>query len=105
MGELHYGMHDSVFEFEDRVLHHLRLVISNKLRRGESFTFTWETSECGAGSSLWLHPSIPLHFTFGKLAPADINKEWVEALSFQANSPGGLTIVREPDDPDAQRER
>lgn len=96
MGQLHYGIQDSVFDFEDRLLHHLKIVIANKLRKGESFVFSWQTSACGAGAALWLHPSIPLHFTFDKLAHAGINKEWAEMLSFQANSPAGLTLVDEP---------
>ncbi|KAM9866885.1 hypothetical protein ACIFOC_00206 [Leucobacter aridicollis] len=103
MGELHYGMNNSVFEFEDRLLHHLKLVIANKLRKGESFLFTWQTSECGAGSSLWLHPSIPLHFTFANLVDVEINKEWAELLGFLANRPGGLTIVDEPTPEAAQQ--
>ena len=96
MGKLHYGMNGSVFEFEDRLLHHLKLVIANKLRKGESFLFTWQTSECGEGATLWLHPSIPLHFTFESIEGVEINKEWAEILSFLANRPGGLTLVKEP---------
>lgn len=96
MGELHYGTKDSVFMFEDRLLHHLKLVIANKLRKGESFLFSWQTSDCGAGAAIWLHPSIPLHFTFEQLGQVEINKDWAELLSFQANSAAGLTLVPEP---------
>ena len=96
MGELHYGMNDTVFQFDDRLLHHLKLVIANKLRKGESFLFSWQTSECGAGTALWLHPSIPIHFTFDQLGNAEINKAWAELLSMQANSAAGLTLLEEP---------
>ena len=37
-----------------------------KLRRGESFSFSWKYEAAhGAGrSSLWVHPAIPLQFEF-----------------------------------------
>lgn len=100
MGELHYGTNNSVFEFEDRLLHHLKLVISNKLRRGESFVFTWNGPDAETGTTLWLHPSIPLYFTFGALSDSQINRAWAEVLSFHANSPSGLTLVDEPELPE-----
>lgn len=41
MGKLVY---DSTFtaEFDDRLLTHLQIVIGMKLRRGESFMFSWK---------------------------------------------------------------
>ena len=89
--------------FDDRVLAHLQAVIWSKLRRGESFSFTWaESLADGSGrKSIWLSQSIPLTFEyFGSRAPA-LNPNWVQALTKSANSTGGLQLVPEPPAPTA----
>lgn len=96
MGKLHYGTHETAFDFDDYLLHHLKIVIANKLQRGESFVFSWQTSADGAGASLWLHPSIPIFFTFESLDIPELNRAWAEQLAIQANRPAGLTIIDEP---------
>ena len=97
MGILSYDSNYKA-EFEDRVLAHLQLVIGAKLRRGESFHFSW-TTDANAGSgrtTIWLHPTVPLIYSyFGNRMPA-INKLWIDALMAAANSPAGLQIVPEP---------
>lgn len=98
MGKLIYGSPGTEIDFDDRVLTHLQIVMVSKLRRDESFVFSWrEEQATGDGrSTLWLHPSIPLHFRFyGSRVPA-INREWIDRLSAAANSSGGLRIVDEP---------
>lgn len=87
-------------EFEDRALLHLQLVITAKLRRGEPFPFSWrEDASVGGGrTTVWIHHGSSLVFKyFGSRQPA-INRGWVEALAFTANSPGGLYLVPEPPD-------
>ena len=63
MGKLTYDSTLTV-DFDDRVLAHLQLVIGAKLRRHESFYFSWRDDPAvGDGrSTLWLHPTIPLYF-------------------------------------------
>ena len=98
MGRFIYGPASTTVEFDDRVLAHLKVVITSKLRRGESFLFTWEyATEAGSGhSSVWLHPAIPLQFDlFGNREPL-VNRLWLEALTASANSAGGLRILPEP---------
>ena len=101
MGKFIYGTPSITVEFEDRVLAHLKVVILAKLRRGESFTFSWEyTSSQGSGhSSIWLHQAIPLQFDFyGKKDPV-LNRVWLEELVKLANTPAGLRIIPEPTTP------
>jgi len=89
--------------FDDRVLAHLQAVIWSKLRRGESFSFTWSESLAdGSGrKSIWLSASVPIVFEyFGSRAPA-LNPNWVQALTKSANSTGGLHLVPEPPAPQA----
>lgn len=85
-------------EIEDRALTHLQLVITAKLRRAEPFPFSWreDTSVGGGRTTVWLHPASSLVFKyFGSRQPS-INRAWIEALAFTANSPGGLHVVPEP---------
>jgi hypothetical protein len=100
MGTLNY---DSSFtaDFDDRLLAHLQIVIGAKLRRNESFYFSWkDDARVGDGrTTIWLHPSISLVYKyFGSRMPM-INRAWVEELTLAANTPSGLQIVREPDAP------
>jgi len=87
-------------DFDDRVLAHLQIVIGAKLRRGESFHFSWKNEQSvGHGrTTVWLHPTVPLVYSYlGSRTPA-INRQWVEALMTSANSVAGLQIVPEPAD-------
>lgn len=97
MGMLTYDSTLTV-DFEDRVLAHLQLVIGAKLRRNEAFYFSWKDDpKIGDGrSTLWMHPTIPLHFKYsGSKSPA-VNRDWIDELMLTANAPGGLQIIPEP---------
>jgi len=88
-------------DFDDRVLAHLQVVISQKLRRGETFIFSWRNdTRVGDGRTvIWLHPNASLVFSYhGSRQPA-LNRAWLEALTHAANSTSGLQIVPEPDGP------
>jgi len=102
MGSLTYDVVYKV-NFEDRALAHLQLVIATKMRRGESFNFSW-IKNAGEGSgrtTIWMHPAIPLVYDFdGSRHPA-INRLWIEALMNTANSTTGLVLVQEPTVPPA----
>lgn len=97
MGTLTYG---STFtaDFDDRVLAHLQIVIGAKLRRNESFYFSWnDHSRGGEGrTTIWLHPTVPIIYKyFGSRMPT-INRHWIESLTMSANTPGGLQLMEEP---------
>lgn len=94
MGFLHYGETRS-FGFTDRELTHLRTVILGKLNLQESLVFTWIDE--GAQHSVWLHPTIPLHFEFEAEVSPELNPAWVEQLLTLANSPAGLRLTAEPE--------
>lgn len=92
MGYLHYG-HGERFEFEDRLLAHLRTVILGKFVLRESMVFTWV--DFGQQRSIWLHPSFPLQFEFNSEATPELNPEWLERLTMLASSPSGLRVIEE----------
>ena len=96
MGKFIYENNVKV-DFDDRALAHLLVVINSKLRRGESFAFTWkDDASVGNGrTTVWMHPSAGLVYKFyGARSPA-LNRAWIDALAFTANSPGGLYLVPE----------
>lgn len=98
MGTLLYGTQAITIDFEDRALTHLQIAITTKLRRHESFLFSWTDSVAlGSGrSSIWLDPSSTLYYRFlGSRVPA-INPEWISALLQSANSGTGLVFTPEP---------
>ena len=95
MGTIYYGGSATPIHIEDRALAHLKVVISTKLRRDESFTVSWRHPEDQARgrSTLWIHPSIPLRFVFDAPEPETLSREWIEELASSANSSGGITLV------------
>lgn len=99
MGSLIYGPTGTQVEIDDRVLAHLKVVVLTKLRRGESFAFSWDMgADRGSGRrTVWVNPSIGLEFRFEGNRPASLNKLWLEELMASANSGGGLHILPEHD--------
>lgn len=85
------------YEFEDRTLAHLKVAITMKLRRQESFLMSWTvpTERGGGRFSLWLAPSIPLVFRFNGGRPPQLNKQWLTVLSEFSNTPRGLIVMSE----------
>lgn len=96
MGTLYYGDSGTPIGIEDRALAHVKIAITTKLRRAESFTLSWLHPEDQARgrSTIWLHPSIPLRFVFDAPDAPEISRDWVEELMRSANSTGGVTLVR-----------
>ncbi len=96
MGTIQYGNGDEI-HVEDRALAHLKVVIATKLRRNESFTLSWKHAEGDpvGRSTIWLHPSIPLRFTFDTPEGPDLNVKWIQELMHSASSTGGITLIDE----------
>jgi hypothetical protein len=92
MGRLYYGNSTESFVMPDRVLAHLKVVASTKLRRSESFTISFPQPGNPEGrSTIWLHCSIPLRF---ELDQADIalDRRHLEELAQAAASSGGINL-------------
>lgn len=101
MGQLIYDTTTHI-DIDDRPLAHLQVVIFNKLRRRESFPFSWmEDRGDGSGrSSVWLAPELPLRFRFSGNRMPTLNTQWVELLVATANTTAGLHLVHEPSSAD-----
>lgn len=94
MGTLHYGNGLHALAISDDVLAHVKVVVTTKLRRGESFTLTWQypDGEGPARTTLWIQPAIPLLFTFDCAEPVALDRDYLHALATAANSNAGLVV-------------
>lgn len=97
MGTIFYGGESTPIFVEDRALAHLKVVIATKLRRNESFTLSWRHPEgqVPGRSTIWLHPSIPLRFTFDEPEAPPLNPSWIQDLMQSASSTGGIGLIDE----------
>lgn len=95
MGSLSYG--GTEYPFEDRLLQHLQVVITTKLRRRESFALSWVPAmESGARETIWIDNGLPMRFRYDSKTVPGINREWLEALMEGTHKPTGLMVVPEP---------
>lgn len=99
MGTLIYDTRIRV-DFDDRVLAHLQLAMTSKLRRGESFTLNWRDDQAvGDGrTSIWVHPAISIVFKYHGSRSPTVNPRWVEALVASGSSASGMHISPEPEE-------
>lgn len=95
MGSLSYG--GAEYLFEDRLLQHLQIVITTKLRRRESFALTWVPAvESGTREAIWIDNGFPLRFRYDDTTAPSINRVWLEQLMDGTHRPTGLTLFPEP---------
>jgi hypothetical protein len=97
VGVLYYDGQE--FDFDDRALTHLQIVISTKLRRREVFFLSWaQPAERGSGRhAIWIDNGVPIHFFYEGSRSATVNREWIEALLLSAGRPAGLQLSDEPE--------
>lgn len=80
-----------VFDIEDRMLSHLRIVIMNKLRRQEPFMLQAPHPDQGT-LSIWLHPGTPIVLQFYGSRPPSIDTALIEQMMHDASGPHGLVL-------------
>jgi hypothetical protein len=98
MGYFIYDQGTAEVHIDDRTLAHLQIVMLGKLRRHESFAFSWkDPASAGDGkSTIWVHPAVSLRFRYdGSRIPAT-NNAWITALLEAASSGAGLRVMPEP---------
>ena len=93
---IYYGGSTSPIHIEDSALAHLKVVITTKLRRRESFTMSWPDRDGSSGrSSIWLHPAVQLMFVFEDAERPELNPRYLADLASAANSTGGIHLSAE----------
>jgi hypothetical protein len=85
------------FELDDRVLTHLQIAISTKLRRGENFFLSWQVPvERGSGRhAIWIDNGVPIHFYYSGSRAISINRDWIETMIVSAGRASGLVLIDE----------
>ena len=93
MGHLVYGNLTEAIEMPDRILAHLRVVATTKLRRGECFLLSWHHADGHPGgvSTIWMQPAIPLRFVFDA-EPDSVDGQILHHLASAASSSKGLLL-------------
>lgn len=93
MGTLTYGMRD--IPVEDRVLAHIGVVITQKLRRRECFLLTLPSVERHIHSeSFWISATTDLVFSYAGNRVPTLNQEWLEAMMTESYSVNGLDLTK-----------
>jgi hypothetical protein len=98
MGTFYYGDARLAVVIDDRALAHMRIVVLAKLRRNESFAFSWfkGIDRNGGRSTVWIHSGLTMQFDFAGSREPEINRQWIEDLFASANRNIGMTITPEP---------
>lgn len=94
MGRLLYGSQEREIEIDDRALAHVQIVVVGKLRRSESFTFSWASPDAGR-ATIWIHPAIPVQFQYDSSDAFETNQAWLRDLDASA-ARGNFRLSAEP---------
>ncbi|MCR2824952.1 DUF7882 family protein [Microbacterium sp. zg.Y909] len=94
MGKLYYGTADSPVHIDDVLLAHLKVVMTTKLRRGESFTVAWQHDACSppGRTTLWIAPGIALRFLFDSSEPIAPDQRRIRDLADEVARTGSLRL-------------
>jgi hypothetical protein len=94
MGTLYYGAGRTPINVDDRLLAHLKVVATSKLRRNESFLVSWdEPPENGSGrGSVFIHPTCDLIYRFDGSRTAELDQDLLESMATESMSNRGLVI-------------
>ena len=95
MGTLFYGNDRTPIRIDDRILAHLRAVVTAKMRRGEGFLLSWTDSiTIGDGrSSVWVHADCDLHYKFDGSQTAKLDPALLEQLNVESIQARGIEIA------------
>ena len=105
MGHLIYGVAPAI-EIDDWGLRHLQAVMIARLRRNETFSFSWEgvpsigplegVTDHGAFGTVWVSQASSLYFSYDGPPARQLNGAWLHVLSTAASSNAGLRLMPEP---------
>src|SRR5690348_15466068 len=94
VGTLYYGNSSEPIEVPERLLAHIKVVVTAKLRRNERFTVSWTHPDgmTRGRSTIWMDPSIPLRFVFDSAEAEVLDPALLRELANEAASARGLII-------------
>lgn len=82
----------------DDLLAHLQAVIGAKFRLRQSFYLSWDyPASTGLNrTTVWLTPSIPVQFSYRSAGIPALDRQRLNDLFAQANTPDGVRLKVEP---------
>ena len=93
MGTLTYGTRD--VPVDDRLLAHLSIVLTQKLRRREGFLLTLPSGDRHLHSeAFWVSASSDLTFSYSGNRVPSFNHEWLEQMMNESFSTQGLDLLK-----------
>ena len=94
MGRLRYDGTPDPILIEDATLAHLKIVISTKLRRQESFMMTWRPVTDGVDkrATVWIHPAIPLQCGYDAAEQPPLDPRLIAEMMQALNASGELVL-------------
>ena len=95
MGTLFYGAGRLPIRIDDRILAHVKAVITAKMRRGEGFLLSWtDSAEVGRGrSSVCGHPGCDLHYKFDGGTPPKLDPTLLEEMNIESIQARGIELA------------
>lgn len=95
MGTFTYAGADH--DIDDRVLAHLKIAITAKIRAGEAFLLNWQLPpERGSGRmSVWISPAVPISYRFNGSKVPELNRQWLDALTRSSHGIRGMVVMDE----------
>jgi hypothetical protein len=93
MGTLTYGTRD--IPVDDRLLAHLSVVLTQKLRRREGFLLTLPSGDRHLFSeAFWVSATSDLSFSYSGNRVPSFNQEWLEQMMNESFSTQGLDLTK-----------
>jgi hypothetical protein len=92
MGTLFYGSQRTPIPVGDRLLAHLSIITTTKMRRREGLVLSWK-ADSGPGSNIvWIPAEAELHFVFDAEPTTDIDRALLDALVVESSKPSGINL-------------
>jgi len=94
VGTLFYGSSRLPIRIDDRILAHLKAVVTAKMRRGEGFLISWtDSAEVGHGrSSVWVHPNCDMHYKFDGGTPPKLDSALLDEMNVESIQARGIEL-------------
>jgi hypothetical protein len=93
VGTLYYGSARTPIAIDDRLLAHLKVVLTAKLRRNESVLVSWGELEKGSGrGSVFIHPTCDLIYRFDGSRRPELDHNLLESMSADSMTSRGLVV-------------
>ncbi|RWZ50060.1 ATP-dependent DNA ligase [Labedella phragmitis] len=92
MGMLKYGTRE--IAVEDRILAHISVIVTQKLRRRESFLLTLPASDRRmATEAMWMSCNSDIAFAYSGNRVPSLNHAWLEQMMTESFSAHGLDLT------------